>query len=308
MRDEERHRASPARLPRAALVLAVTAAALLATVAQPRRPRPAAERRHRLRGQRPSSTEVFNLDATDGYITMPDGNSIYMWSYTANGARLPVPRPDTVREVRRHRDGHRCTTTCARTRRSSSPARRRARPTAHRPSRVRRRRRRRPPPWTQRGSGRAGARHLHVHRRGTGHVPLLLGHRRQQAARDGPLRRADRAPGDGATPAGRQSRCRTRPPTEPGSATATPTVRPGVPVPAELRSTRPCTSPSRPTSRTTTRRARPSTSSSTAAACRTPWRRTTRPGCPSQPYGALLHIQPTDPDPTRPWPTTSRRR
>ena len=36
---------------------------------------------------------VFDLDATSGYVSMPDGNSIYMWSYTASGRGFQLPGP-----------------------------------------------------------------------------------------------------------------------------------------------------------------------------------------------------------------------
>jgi FtsP/CotA-like multicopper oxidase with cupredoxin domain len=36
---------------------------------------------------------IFNLDAKEGYITTPDGNSIYMWSYTASGRSFQLPGP-----------------------------------------------------------------------------------------------------------------------------------------------------------------------------------------------------------------------
>ncbi len=35
----------------------------------------------------------FDLDATSGYITTPDGNSIYMWSYAASGRSFQLPGP-----------------------------------------------------------------------------------------------------------------------------------------------------------------------------------------------------------------------
>ena len=36
---------------------------------------------------------IFDLDATSGYVSMPDGNSIYMWSYTASGRGFQLPGP-----------------------------------------------------------------------------------------------------------------------------------------------------------------------------------------------------------------------
>jgi FtsP/CotA-like multicopper oxidase with cupredoxin domain len=35
----------------------------------------------------------FDLEATSGYITTPDGNSIYMWGYTASGRGFQLPGP-----------------------------------------------------------------------------------------------------------------------------------------------------------------------------------------------------------------------
>ncbi|RIK39995.1 MAG: copper oxidase [Chloroflexi bacterium] len=36
---------------------------------------------------------VFNLRTATGFIAFPDGNSIFMWSYTVNGASFQVPGP-----------------------------------------------------------------------------------------------------------------------------------------------------------------------------------------------------------------------
>jgi hypothetical protein len=36
---------------------------------------------------------LFNLDATPGYVTTPDGNSIYMWGYTSSGRGFQLPGP-----------------------------------------------------------------------------------------------------------------------------------------------------------------------------------------------------------------------
>src|SRR4051812_44628652 len=36
---------------------------------------------------------TFLLDATSGYVTTPDGNSVYMWSYTATGRSFQLPGP-----------------------------------------------------------------------------------------------------------------------------------------------------------------------------------------------------------------------
>jgi len=36
---------------------------------------------------------VYNLDATSGYVTTPDGNSIFMWSYADSGHSFQLPGP-----------------------------------------------------------------------------------------------------------------------------------------------------------------------------------------------------------------------
>ncbi len=36
---------------------------------------------------------VYNLDATSGYVSTPDGNSIYMWSYADSGRPFQLPGP-----------------------------------------------------------------------------------------------------------------------------------------------------------------------------------------------------------------------
>jgi FtsP/CotA-like multicopper oxidase with cupredoxin domain len=40
-----------------------------------------------------ATAPVFNLDANTGYVTTPDGNSIYMWSYAASGRGFQLPGP-----------------------------------------------------------------------------------------------------------------------------------------------------------------------------------------------------------------------
>ena len=40
-----------------------------------------------------NGSSTFDLDATDSYIGMPDGNSIYMWSYSVNGHAFQFPGP-----------------------------------------------------------------------------------------------------------------------------------------------------------------------------------------------------------------------
>jgi FtsP/CotA-like multicopper oxidase with cupredoxin domain len=41
----------------------------------------------------PNGQNAFSLDATSGYVTTPDGNSVYMWSYTASGRAFQLPGP-----------------------------------------------------------------------------------------------------------------------------------------------------------------------------------------------------------------------
>ena len=41
----------------------------------------------------PNGQNTFSLDATSGYVTTPDGNSVYMWSYTATGRSFQLPGP-----------------------------------------------------------------------------------------------------------------------------------------------------------------------------------------------------------------------
>ncbi len=41
----------------------------------------------------PNGQNAFSLDATSGYVTTPDGNSVYMWSYTGSGRAFQLPGP-----------------------------------------------------------------------------------------------------------------------------------------------------------------------------------------------------------------------
>ena len=41
----------------------------------------------------PSDNGTFNLDAVSGYVATPDGNSVYMWSYSASGRSFQLPGP-----------------------------------------------------------------------------------------------------------------------------------------------------------------------------------------------------------------------
>ena len=38
-----------------------------------------------------ADTTAFDLEVTEGYVTMPDGNSVYMWSYSSAGAGFQAP-------------------------------------------------------------------------------------------------------------------------------------------------------------------------------------------------------------------------
>src|SRR5262245_14896971 len=40
-----------------------------------------------------SSSNVFSLTASDGYVSTPDGNSLYMWSYGSSGGSFQLPGP-----------------------------------------------------------------------------------------------------------------------------------------------------------------------------------------------------------------------
>src|SRR5258705_3080648 len=40
-----------------------------------------------------SSSNAFSLTAAGGYISTPDGNSIYMWSYGLSGGSFQLPGP-----------------------------------------------------------------------------------------------------------------------------------------------------------------------------------------------------------------------
>jgi FtsP/CotA-like multicopper oxidase with cupredoxin domain len=40
-----------------------------------------------------SGSPTFNLTARDGYVTTPDGNSIYMWSYSMSAGKFQLPGP-----------------------------------------------------------------------------------------------------------------------------------------------------------------------------------------------------------------------
>ena len=131
--------------------------------------------------------------ATTGYVTTPDGNSIYMWSYGDGTARLPAARADALRHL-----GDSVTVVLHNTLPEATsivfpgqtgvPGRRRPGPAAARaaagadlagPAGRRDRPARSPTPSPP------AARDL----------PLRERHRRHQAAPDGPVRRPGRPPG-----------------------------------------------------------------------------------------------------------------
>ena len=143
------------------------------------------------RSATPTRHQTFSLTAGDGYVSTPDGNSIYMWSYanSQRGFQLPGPTlcvtsgqlvtvvlhntlPEPTSIVFPGQKGVKA---------NGNPAQ---------------------PQFDSGGSltsmvqpARAGQRtvrlgDLHVHRRQPGHVPLRERHRRQQAGADGHVRRA----------------------------------------------------------------------------------------------------------------------
>ena len=71
------------------LVSLLIAAALPATVIGRSRTRPAAAGTTMVCTTGPT----FNLETADGYISTPDGNSLYMWGYTVSGNPFQMPGP-----------------------------------------------------------------------------------------------------------------------------------------------------------------------------------------------------------------------
>ncbi len=43
---------------------------------------------------------VFDLTTRTGYISLPDGNTMFMWGYSSGLRRLPAPRPGALRRTR----------------------------------------------------------------------------------------------------------------------------------------------------------------------------------------------------------------
>ena len=43
--------------------------------------------------QKAGSAPIFDLYANDGYVTIPDGNSIYMWSFHTKSGKFQLPGP-----------------------------------------------------------------------------------------------------------------------------------------------------------------------------------------------------------------------
>jgi FtsP/CotA-like multicopper oxidase with cupredoxin domain len=77
----------------AALLTAGTAAALLAPPGTASAAIPSDSTGMMCETPLDATAPVFNLDATTGYVTTPDGNSIYMWGYTASGRGFQLPGP-----------------------------------------------------------------------------------------------------------------------------------------------------------------------------------------------------------------------
>ena len=191
-----------------------------------------------------SAGQTFDLTARDGYVSTPDGNSIYMWSYALSTGKFQLPGP-TLCVVGGHPGDRR-------------PAQQPDRGHLDRLPRADRgegRRQPRPAPAQRQrlddvdGAGRRRERRLRdlpVHRREPGHLPLLLGHRRRQAAADGPVRR----PGG---PARRARRPRQRP------ARLGLQPRPRVPLRAQRGRPRPAPGGGARTNRSTGRRTAPAT-------------------------------------------------
>ena len=100
-----------ARPRRAAWPLALATGLPLATRPRTRRPRPTARPRAACATATRQQTPSRSTPAT-GYVSTPDGNSIYMWSYGRSGRGFQLPGPDAVRRDRRARSPWCCTTRC----------------------------------------------------------------------------------------------------------------------------------------------------------------------------------------------------
>ena len=51
-------------------------------------------------------TPIFNLTTKTGYISLPDGNTAFMWGYSSGSDDLPAPGTGALRERGRHRHRH----------------------------------------------------------------------------------------------------------------------------------------------------------------------------------------------------------
>jgi hypothetical protein len=68
--------------------------------------------------------DTFSLSAREGWVTTPDGNSIYMWSYAMSGSDFQLPGPTLcVTTGRRSCSPGRWTSPRTASRRSRSPRR-----------------------------------------------------------------------------------------------------------------------------------------------------------------------------------------
>ena len=92
--------ASVAGAARAPWVAAVASSGRAAATAAPAGSASSAPRERR--GRR---DPTFNLTTKTGYISLPDGNTAFMWGYSSGVRRLPAPRPGALRQRGRH--GHR---------------------------------------------------------------------------------------------------------------------------------------------------------------------------------------------------------
>ena len=135
---------------------------------------------------------IFNLTTKTGYISLPDGNTAFMWGYSSGFDGFQHPGPVLCVNAGRHRHGDPAQHADRRRCRSCSPARRVSSPTARRPS-----------PSCQEPAAHLADQDGRRHHGGTvtysfvgveaGHVPLRVGHQPREAGPDGPVRCADRA-------------------------------------------------------------------------------------------------------------------
>ena len=133
-RTREDHETTTTRCPRAGCRVGPLARRWSASAAAGRRPG-APRRAPPPRGcsARPTPKHL-SLTARDGYVSTPDGNSIYMWGYGMSTGHFQLPGP-TLCVTSGQKSPSSCTTPCPRPPRSSSRARPACRRTASRPSR-----------------------------------------------------------------------------------------------------------------------------------------------------------------------------